>query len=290
MIDCHFHLDESLVSVKGLVQSMDKAGIDKLVLIPAVNPPFELPTTAKLGAPVLRKLLGARLKFCHCCGLAIYKSSIKDGVFDVTGEKYEVFPNPDNDATLEALKLFPERLLGMIFVNPAGTDPIREIDRCMNKSIVGIKAHPYWHEYKIESLMDTAAYCQEKELHMLIHLGADTKGDFKLLPKNFPDLKIIYAHAGVPYLNSVCEYAADQKNVFVDLAGSSYVDLKTARRAVKLAGPLKCIYGSDGPLFHSHEDSFDFSRFQDMLMGLELDRASWNRVTSHNMEEIIGLR
>lgn len=291
MIDSHFHLEEELVSLSGIIASMDAAGIERTALIPSLVPPFFLPGWLALGLPVLRRSLHREEGLVHTFGLAIYRSLVKkDGTVKMGNKRYRVKAQPDNDEVLSALARYPDRFRGWIFINPAGpVDAVAEIERCLKSpGLIGVKAHPYWHDYPVSLLKDAAAFCAEKGLPILIHLGTGENGDFRVLPEAFPSLRTIYAHAGIPYSFAACDYAGEKKNVFVDLSSSAYVDLAIAKQAVRRAGAAKCLFGSDGPYFHHADDRFDYQSAVKLIQGLGLSKEDRGRVESKNFEEVIS--
>jgi predicted TIM-barrel fold metal-dependent hydrolase len=292
IIDCHYHLDSSMVPLPELLRSMDRHGIARVALIPRLNPPlFINPVLAKLALPVFRRGLHRSQGWLHRAMTAIYQSNLKaDGTVDILGTRYEVFPRPPNDEVVAAVEAHPDRFYGWVFINPAGPeDPIPVIQNCLTRpGLIGVKAHPYWHHYPVRRLEAAAAWCQEHGKPMLIHLGAGENGDFRFLPERFPRLKIIYAHAGIPESAAVCALARSNPNVFVDLSSSSYVDLHTARDAVRRAGPGQCLFGSDGPYFHVDAQHFDFGYFRRLLDKIGLSSADRERVLANNFLGLLG--
>lgn len=292
MFDCHFHLDESMVSLPGLLASMDAAGIEKTALIPSLCPPLELPPLAEFVLPLYLRAIHRTRGLLHRGAVALYKSQVKpDNLVNLMGREYEIKVQPRNDEVINAVRRYPERFVGYIFVNPVGpVDPLAEIERCLSTpGMIGVKAHPYWHNYALAYLRDVAALCAERGLPLLIHLGAEKNGDYKLLPEHFPALKIIYAHTGIPYSPLVCDYAREKKNVWVDLSSTSYVDLRAARAAIRRAGTDKCLFGTDGPYFHAAHDRFDFNPSLRILHDLHLMEEDRERVCRRNFGEICGI-
>jgi len=293
IIDCHYHLDTEMVPLDALIQSMDRHGIARVALIPRLNPPIYMnPLLAKIALPVFRHGLHRSSGWLHRAMTAMYRNNVKaDGTVDLLGKRYEVFPQPPNQEVKDAVKAHPDRFYGWVFVNPAGpADPIAEIERSMGQAgMIGVKAHPYWHNYPVRLLETAAAWCEQHDQPMLIHLGAGENGDFKFLPDLFPRLKILYAHAGIPESAAVCALAGERKNVFVDLSSSAYVDLPTARDAVKRVGASKCLFGSDGPYFHVQDQTFDFSCQRKMVEKIGLPDPDLKRVLSRNFLELCGL-
>eukprot|EP01022_Parablepharisma_sp_SALTPOND_P029382 TRINITY_DN73390_c0_g1_i1.p1 TRINITY_DN73390_c0_g1~~TRINITY_DN73390_c0_g1_i1.p1 ORF type:complete len:263 (-),score=-7.26 TRINITY_DN73390_c0_g1_i1:105-893(-) len=117
---------------------------------------------------------------------------------------------------------------------------------------------------------------------MLIHLGVRQHGDYKFLPSMFPKLKVIYAHAGVPYGHNVCELAGEMKNVIIDLSSPAYMDIKTARRAIAKAGANKCLFGSDGPYLNTSGDRYDYGPITRIVKALDLSKDDRARIERQN--------
>ena len=290
MIDCHYHLEEKLVSVPGLIASMDEAGIEKVALMPIINEPFDVTQPLIEMFLMIRELSwnedeNVRQPFLDAVAVSINE----DGTAMFADQAWKILSQPDNDNVMKTVVQHPDRFFGWICVNPAGpVDPIQEIERCLvADGMIGVKTHPALHNYPLSELMDTAAYCVERDLPLLAHMGTGPGGDFKLLPEKFPKLKMIYAHAGIPYGPWVCSYAGEKENVYVDLV-SDLVDLKIANQAIQRAGVKKCLFGTDGPYGHNVDDRFDFNHTIAMIQNLQLSKEDYERVVKRNFEDIIG--
>jgi len=291
MIDCHIHFDERLVSAAGMVASMDAAGIERAALIAPLTDDIANTPMLRWGAPLLRRMIAGGARGPRRIVRKMYRGWVgRDGTVEVGGKRYEVRAQPDNEPIRRAVEAHPNRLWGWIFVNPrGGTRPTDEIERYASApGMIGVKCHPYWHDCPIEELDDTAAYCEERELPMLIHLGTGVGGDYKRLPKRFPRLRIVYAHAGVPYQGAVSTYAHQERNVFIDLSSPGYVDVPIARLALANAGVRKCMFGSDGPYFHHHGDRLDYTPSLHIFDALGLRGEDRDRVARDNFLEFLG--
>jgi predicted TIM-barrel fold metal-dependent hydrolase len=290
MIDCHYHLDESSVSVDGLLKSMDTCGVSRTALIAPMCPDIKHNLFMAVASPVFLRLLRSKIKAANAAVRAIYNSWVKENCqVAVGGRLYPLTAQPDNERIAQVVQEYPERFYGWIFVNPKGLeDPVSQIDRYSKiPGMIGVKAHPFWHSYPVSKLTDTAACCQEKRLPMLIHLGVGENGDFAWLAKNFPKVNFIFAHAGIPYQRAVCALAASAPNVFVDISCSSYINVPIAKMAVKLAGAKKCLWGSDGPYFHHKDDRFDYNFYVQLLKNLNLNSEEEKNISSGNFESIL---
>ncbi len=292
MFDSHIHYDEAIVPAAGLLLSMDAVGIERAALIAPLTPDME-PTLLTRAAPYLMRGLNTSSRSLRWAVRAVYRNVVKgDGRVDIGGKIYQVLPQPDNDPICQAVASYPDRFVGWIFINPTGPiEPVDEIERCLaTPGMIGVKCHPYWHGYPVSKLVTTAEYCQQRGLPMLIHLGARTGGDFTALPERFPDLTVVYAHAGVPYQRRVCDYARLKKNVYVDLSSPTYVDAAGAAAAVRRAGASKCLFGTDGPYFHHAAGRVDLGLSLEIYQSLALSKADRRRVGWENFTAIVDRR
>jgi predicted TIM-barrel fold metal-dependent hydrolase len=283
IIDAHYHLEERVEPVDGLLQQMDRHGIDRVALIPAVNDPAEVGGIAAMAGPLLPKLLMSRLPHL---GLRLYKSPITaDGELSVLGTRYRIYDAPDNASVGHVLQAHPDRFFGWVFVNPRAVDPIAEMDRWRGQPRwIGAKSHPFMHRYSVALLDSVAAYCRDQEWPLLVHLGADQeRGDFAYLPDRHPGLNIVYAHAGVPFYREVWAYARDKHNVFVDLSSPVYVSDRIRLEAVKALGSEKCVHGTDGPYMQADQGSM-----LEKVLRLPVSDSEKERILGGNFMGMIG--
>lgn len=246
IIDMHYHLDERMETLDRLLAQMDHHHIDRIALIAPMVAPFHVEGVAESLARLVRKLLTG---FWHRLGLLAYESTVtKNGKFTILGKTYAIDALPDNRLVAEAIMSHPDRFYGWCFINPAKQDAVAELEKHLAiPGWIGVKCHPFWHQYPVEKLDDTAAFCVQKSLPLLIHLGGKKdNGDYRYLPSRHPDLKLIYAHAGIPHYQRLWDHIKPLKNVYVDLS-SPYLDEPLRRAAVAALGPDKCLYGTDGP-------------------------------------------
>jgi len=288
VIDCHMHLDPEMFPVDRMLACMDAKGIDKTALIATMVEPFYLGGFAKVNA---QRLLRSALLKANPVGRAIYQSTVTGkGYFMLLGKKYRIYEKPDNAPVAEAVQAHPDRFYGWIFVNPAkDQDPVAEIEKWSGiPGMIGVKAHPFWHAYPVSKLEPVAAWCREHGFPMLIHLGQKAgSGDYELLPRKFQGLKLIYAHAGVPYFTELWQYAQSQKDVYIDLS-SPYVDAKVSRGALDVLGAGKCLYGTDGP--YGEQDpgaDYDYGEIKARIDNLGLSQGESAMVLAGNFEMLL---
>jgi predicted TIM-barrel fold metal-dependent hydrolase len=178
-----------------------------------------------------------------------YRVSVRpSGRVSFAGKGIPIHACPDNDEVERTVAQHPERFVGWFCVNPAAGLGAAEVERRLARpGWIGVKAHPFWHQYPVAALDEIAEVCQARGRPMLIHLGAPgERGDFRRLPERFPRLPIVYAHALIPWYRRAWEEARRLENVFVDLS-SPYLDRALRHEALRAMGPTRCLYGTDGP-------------------------------------------
>jgi predicted TIM-barrel fold metal-dependent hydrolase len=255
IIDCHFHVDETMLTLEKMIEGMDKNDVTKTALIAPMNGTmFELDSIFQQGLQHLFRFLILNVPQI---GLGMYDGLVKDGYLKLYGNSYKIFTKPDNDIVATAIDRFPDRFLGWVAVNPMIHVSVEEVELYLNKpGFIGVKAHPFMHEYNIKALDPVAAMCETKGIPMIIHLSSEPDS-YKYLPENYPELKLIYAHAGLPFWKKLWNYVKNQPNVFVDTS-SDYLNPSIVKNAVESLGYRKVLYGCDGPYGMKKFNEYDY--------------------------------
>jgi len=275
IIDAHYHLEEQVESVDALLEQMQLNNVNRVALIPKMQEPVHLQGLVKKASDLLPRLLMSRLRFL---GLLLYNSTVtSDGRISTLGKKYLLYHKPDNEYIDNVIQAYPDMFYGWIFVNPKVSDPLAEVEQWYGRQgWIGVKTHPFWHNYPVALLDDVAAFCAEKNLPILMHLGSDQeRGDYRYLPERHPKLRIIYAHAAVPRYREVWKYAKNKENIFIDLSSSIYTNEKILVNVIEVLSAEKCLYGTDGPYANATQ-----RRMLDRILRLPL--------SDHKIEQILG--
>ncbi len=287
IIDAHYHLEERLETVDRLVDQMTRHGIDRVALMAVQVDPFRMNGFQEALAGVMRKALMGR---GHGIGLAMYNTTVtRGGKFSLLGKLYSIYPTPDNRQVARVMREYPDKFYGWIFVNPRAADPIDEMDKWVGRrGWIGVKCHPFWNRHPVSMLDDTAAYCGEKGLPLLAHLGGTKgRGDYKLLPERHPKTNFIYPHAAVPHYRRSWDYIRKKDNVFVDLSGP-YCDEPMRRAAVRELGAEKCIFGTDGPYGYSGPDGlYDHGAILQEIDRLPISDSNRERILAGNFKDLM---
>jgi uncharacterized protein len=276
IIDCHFHVDETMLSLEKMIEEMDKNNIKKTALIPPFNETmYEKESTYQ---DKLHHLFRFLIMNSPKIGFKIYDGLVKDGYFKVNGN-FKIFTKPNNDIVANAIKCYPDRFLGWAAVNPTVQESMETLETYLNlPGFIGVKAHPFMHKYSIKELDSIGSLCQKRDIPMIIHLSSEPDS-YKYLPDKYPNLKVIYAHAGLPFWKSLWQYAKEKPNVYVDTS-SDYLTPTIVSNAVQALGYRKVLYGCDGPYGMKKFNEYDYS-----------DKRSWIdslAIPQENKEFILG--
>ncbi len=284
VIDCHFHMDETMLTLEKMIEGMDINDVSKTVLIPPMNETmFEVDNTYQYQ---LQQFFRFLILNVPQIGLKIYDGLVRDGYFKLYGQTYKIFPKPRNDMVAAAIDRFPERFLGWAAVNPLIPESMEEVEFYLEKpGFIGVKAHPFMHEYRIKALDPVAAMCESRGIPMLIHLSSE-HDSYSYLPEKYPKLKLIYAHAGLPFWKKAWKYVKNQPNVFVDTS-SDYLNPSIVKMAVESLGYRKVLYGCDGPYGMKEFNKYDYSIKKSWIDSLRIPENEKEYILGKNFLEMI---
>jgi predicted TIM-barrel fold metal-dependent hydrolase len=257
IIDCHYHLEERVLNVDGLLREMDRCGIHKVALMGSMIEPFREPPMFLIA--ILQYLL--ENNSTRGIGKAFISNFTDRGEVKILGKPYHIETDPDNEKVFAAVKNHPESFLGWIFVNPRGKkDQVAEFEKYKDsQGFIGVKAHPFWHHFQPVELAPMAERLAKTGKPLLIHAGFGEEGNFDALLDKVPDLKLILAHAGFPGYADTWKKIRDRENIFLDLSQTSYTSDRATQAAVDYLGTDRLFFGTDGPYgFHGPDHKYDY--------------------------------
>lgn len=172
-------------------------------------------------------------------------------------EKAVVFSLP-NELTLKAVKKYPERLIGFIWINPhQGEKALKQIDQAVLEwGFKGIKMHPLLDAYLpdqdiVYPVMERA---RKYRIPVLFHCGHppwSLPWHFSSLADRFPDVTIILGHMGhghIVYINGAIDVAKKHDNIYLETSGMPMHS--KIKEAIEVLGADRVLYGSDMPFGH----------------------------------------
>ena len=137
-----------------------------------------------------------------------------------------------NDAIAAYAKAHPEKIIGFMSVDPNDPDALDEIDRCVNDlGLKGIKMSPVYQHYNPKGDRARRVHRRAEELglpiltHAAYHVIANTPMEwanpllYDPVAREFPSLKMILAHIGLPWYTDAMVMIRKHPNVFADVSG-----------------------------------------------------------------------
>jgi predicted TIM-barrel fold metal-dependent hydrolase len=174
------------------------------------------------------------------------------------GMNWSYDPSPEdlrrqNDEVLAALKAFPDRVFGFVYLNPNhGEASLAELDRCVRDGpMVGVKLWVARHCNTVE-LDPIVRRAAELKAPVLQHIylkatgnlpGESTPAELAELARRHPAAVLIGAHTGSDWEIGI-RAVRDCKNVSVDLSGFDPTAGVT-EMAVRELGAERVLFGSD---------------------------------------------
>lgn len=283
--DCHYHLDERLLTVDEMINRMDACGIDKAALMASANEPIPEPPRAIIK--ILQFLLfhAATQKV----GRIFIENFSPEGNIRIGRNVYEIYAQPDNAEIFDLVERMPTRFLGWVFVRPnSHINQVQELEKWIaHPGFIGVKAHPFWHRFEPVQLLPIVDLLIAIGKPLLIHAGYGSHGDFLALTDKAPELKLILAHAGFPGYRATWQLIKNHTNIFVDLSQTAYVSDEVTRHVVEYLGYKRCLFGTDGPHgFHAGDGKFDLSFMKRRIERLFPSRKIQEYLLGQNIMEI----
>jgi predicted TIM-barrel fold metal-dependent hydrolase len=270
-----------------LINKMNECGVDKVALMGVVNEPIPSPPEFLLN--IFRFSWSHRsLRFI---AKAMSNSFTPEGNIKLPTGIFQIHSSPNNEVIFQAIDNKPDRFLGWVFINPlCEKDQVQEFDKWKDHpGFIGVKAHPFWHQYEPIELLPVAEQLSIIGKPLLIHAGWGSHGDYDVLLKELPELKLLLAHGGFPLYSETWNRIKNYKNVYIDLSQSSYLNERMTKEAVEFLGVDKCLFGTDGPHgVHGDDNLFDYSFIKRRIEKLFPDKEIKKRLLGENFLEFIG--
>lgn len=143
---------------------------------------------------------------------------------------------PRNSDVLTAIKLFPDRLLGLGVIR-LGESRSVDVLRLRESGFVGLKTTRPAANYDDPRFDEVYAAAVDNEMPILFHTGFivgvvndrdDDVSSARCRPvyldrvaRTFPNLTIIMAHLGMPWFDEAAQMCRFHSNVYADLSGSN---------------------------------------------------------------------
>lgn len=229
--------------------------------------------------------------------------------FDATsvlGEKHTI--SEWNDFVAQEVSRYPDRLIGFLVVDPRrGKASLDEIERAVNKlGLSGIKLYPPagWYPNDRETAYPMYEKAEQLGIPIMMHQGDTPPGRLKYCRPihlddvgfDFPDLKIIASHMGMPWVDELCYVAMKNPNIYIDISFTAQLLYKNnpAELIKKLSFllslvPDRILFGTDWPgvtTIMTLKESV--SMIQMLQTPKSLQESGTPRITQENKDMILG--
>ena len=169
------------------------------------------------------------------------------GAFTFPFHEPEGYPEA-NDAVLAAAEASDGLLVPFCRVDPHDS-PLAEAKRSLQAGARGIKLHPRAEQFTLDhpEVKPLIALAHERSLPVLIHAGRGIPAlglHAVQLAGEFPDARLILAHAGICDLSWIWRVAAEHPNLLFDTAWWLPSDLVAL---FSLVPPGQILFASDAP-------------------------------------------
>lgn len=194
-----------------------------------------------------------------------------------------------NDFIAQKVSEHPDKLIGFATLHPDYPHIEKEIDRVVSLGLKGIKLHPDFQQFCINSKNACRIYeAIEDRLPMLIHTG-DYRYPYSKpalmaqVLRRFPKLDAICAHLGGWSEWEDAASVLPGSRVWVDTSSSMYA-LKPGRvrEIIDLFGVDHVVFGTDYPMWDPVEEL-------DRLAKIELTQAEREMILHGNIERLLML-
>ena len=202
-----------------------------------------------------------------------------------------------NDYTMEAVRQYPERLIGFMVLPVRHPEMAKEIRRCYEGGLRGIgELFPEGQKMDLATLHQTPFknYLQEYRLPLLLHTNENvghiyagkskvTMQEVEAFLRYHSELPIILAHfgGGLLFFELMKEMRAALANVYYDTAAAVFLYDKAIYRVAREIGILdKLLFGTDYPLL-------PISRYRESLA--ELNPKEQAKVLGENAAKVLSL-
>jgi len=203
---------------------------------------------------------------------------------------------PENHAIYEAVRRYPDRLIGFGWANPRLGKAVTEItiQRCFEEyGFAGIKFNGAQDDYLIDDKQLALPFIEQAARYgkpIAFHTGADfyeNTHPYRLgrIASRFPEIPFLMVHmggAGIPALwRSAIETAREHPNI--TLIGSA-IDELPILSAIQALGPDRVCFGSDMPFGLMH---VQLAKYLALLR--DYDTAARQQVLGGNFAQLVGI-
>ena len=200
----------------------------------------------------------------------------------------------------DAVRRYPDRFYALAGLDPTeGMQGVRELERAVREDgFIGAHFYPHWFEFPPDHAKWYPFYakCVELDIPVQLQVGQSMVYDPSLplrsvgrpitldtVACDFPELKIIGIHVGIPWTDEMIAMAWKHPNVFIgcDAHSPSYWP-QSFVHFINSYGQDKVLFGTDFPILR-------FERTRDEIEALGIKPASLRKLLRDNANRVYRL-
>jgi len=273
IIDGHSHACGKYLTAEGIIDTLDKNSVDKVVLVPG-----ELNSKSEYFLPNI----ASRFPKSNVVKIT---NNLTKFIMNLTGKVKDI---PEGNEFVNTLKSkTDDRVVQFIWI----TTRIESITDYLNTKyndwgFHGVKVHQCWEKFSIDSdfFVKVAEWAELKDLPLFIHLFSD-KDVLKLIEykKEHPKLKLIVAH--LFGLELFINKFINDGNLYFDSSPLQLTSDYRLKMAIDYVGVEKVLMGTDTPYGATNNLRKSIDRIKKLKLSKE-DEAS---ILGLNMKRLLKL-
>jgi hypothetical protein len=235
IIDGHAHASGDFLTPEGIIQTLDAAKTDKVVLVPG-----EMNRSKAMTFPNVAKVFPKR-------NVTKYFNHLIKMVMRITKANKQF--GKVNEYVYRLTRKLPDRVIQFYLTTDSSQNITQELeDKYSDWGFKGLKIHQCWYTLSIDSttFRDTANWVEKHGLPIFIHLESDKEVKKLIEYKRLhPQLKIIIGHLfGLElFIGSKIKF----ENLYFDISTYQVTSDYRVLKAIEYYGADKIILGSDTP-------------------------------------------
>jgi hypothetical protein len=198
-----------------------------------------------------------------------------------------------NEATLKAIRDYPERFIGFAWINPQQSDILRDLAKYLGEwGFKGIgELIPYGWDFPnySEPMVKVCEVAEKYKIPISAHTGPERWGNaaqFAALASEFPNVKFILAHMGWFDLEAIRQSvltASRHENIYLETSSMPYP--RMIRYAAETIGHDRILFGSDTGSTGGNDLEYEMEK----IKGARLPQRAIECIMGGNASELLGL-
>jgi len=272
IIDGHAHACGDFLKPNEIIKRLDAQKVAKVVLVPG-----EWGSKKNYALPEMALLFPSH-------NVVKITNKLTKMVMKITGAIQQI-PR-GNDFVYELCQQTHGRVLQFVWITQGIENPLHYLDeKFKDWSFKGIKMHQCWENFAIDSkfFKDIAAWAEEKELPLFIHLYGD-KDVMEIMEykRNHPKLRLIIAHLFGLELFMFQKFKC--KNLYFDTSTLQLTSTKRLMKALNYIGAEHITLGSDTPYGRDN-----LRKNIERIQGLPISKEEKELILGENMKTLLKL-